>query len=292
MKGVIILMRSCIYCGRDLKDGEACECPTAQAKRNAKKASADNTDDKRKTSDKQYNTSYQTGYVRKDGPFKKLKDKIHARANASKRCGTPRGHFWGDLWRFVKRFIFAPIETIQNPGHISLGMSVVIAMLSGAIINLCLYFIRTGAVRSPFGIVLSLITINPINSYSNLLYICLSLISGAVSGILIFYIYAGIFMLINRCIFRQLTPFRSFAPRFSLTAIPIALASIIGILFGTLSSTTLAILIICGLIGAIVLTYEALRTEWISYSSGRVMYSMMLGMFVFTSIICYIIRLS
>lgn len=132
MKGVIILMRSCIYCGRDLKDGEICDCPTAQAKRNAKKASSHNTEDNRKDAKnhKQYNTSYQTGYVRKDGPFKRIKDKLYARANASKSCGAPRGHFWGDLWRFIKRFIFAPIETIQNPGHISLGMSVVIAMLS------------------------------------------------------------------------------------------------------------------------------------------------------------------
>lgn len=292
-------MRSCIYCGRDLKDGEVCNCPGAQARRNAKETSGSKSEQKNarenthsQTKQNQQYNSYQTGYVRNDGPFKRAKDKFYARANANRNGAVSHGHFWGDLWRFIKRFVAAPIETIQNPGYISIGTAFVISMITGAIINLCLYFLMTGAVRTPFGIMLSLITINPVKSYSNLLYICLSMISGAVSGILIFCIYSGIFMIINRLIFRQNTSFRDFAPRLSLTTIPLALASIIGILFGTLSSTTLAILVICGIIGMVILTYEALRTEWISFSTGRTMYSMMLGMFIFTAIICYIIRLS
>ena len=297
-------MRSCIYCGRDLKDGEVCNCPGAQARRNAKEASGNSSEQKYTQQNTQsqaerntnkshkYNNSYQTGYVRNDGPFKRARDKFYARATANRNGGAPQGHFWGDLWRFIKRFIAAPIETIQNPGYISMGTAIVISMITGAIINLCLYFMLTGAVRSTFGIILSVITINTMEGYANFLYICLSLISGSVSRILICYIYSGIFMFINRFMFRRNTPFRDFAPRLSLTVIPVALASVIGILFGTLSSTTLAILVICGLIGMVILTYEALRTEWISYSSGRTMYSMMLGMFVFTAIICYIIRLS
>lgn len=309
-------MRSCIYCGRELKDGEQCTCPGAVARRRAKAAAGSTSGESTGASHEQYgsadssraadssaqysqqqSSSYQTGYTHRDNPIKnaweKSRQKAHARKSARRSSGSySSSGFWRELWRLMVRLVKSPVDTVSNPGYISKGTALMLSAIAGGIINVCIYFIITGAVRSPFGIALSLLTLNPVRSYSNLLYILLNLLSGAVSGILIFFIYAGIFWLINRFIFRLRTPFWDFAPRMSLTPIPLVLASIIGILLGTLSSTTLAILVICGMIGMVVLTYEALRTEWISLSPGKVMYSMLLGCFVFTAVICYIFRLS
>lgn len=303
-------MRSCIYCGRDLEPGEQCNCPGAVARRRAKEA-ASGTSQQQSTNTNTNNNSYtgsnsntyQTGYTHRDNVFKnaweKSRAKAHARKNErraaaarAKSSGNDMSGFWKNLWRIITRLVISPVDTVSNPGYLSKGTALMLAAISGGIINLCFYFLKTGAVRSPFGLALSLLTLNPLNTYSNLLYIALNILSGAVSGILIFFIYSGIFYLINRFIFRLRTPFWSFAPRLALTPIPLVLASVIGILLGTLSSTTLAILIICGIIGMVVLTYEALRTEWIAHSPGRVMYAMLLGCFVFTAIICYIFRLS
>lgn len=301
-------MRSCIYCGRELKDGEQCSCPGAVARRRAKEASSGGSQKQEPNNNTQYtrptdqdsSSSYRTGYTHRDNVFKNAWEKTRAKARARKNARRAAADstkanaagFWRGLWRLIVRLIVSPIDTVSSPGYISKGTALMIAAISGGIINLCFYFLKTGAVRSPFGLALSLLTLNPLNTYSNLLYIVLHILSGAISGILIFFIYSGIFYLINRFIFRLRTSFWDFSARLSLTPIPLVLASVIGIILGTLSSTTLVILIICGVIGMVVLTYEALRTEWIAHSPGRVMYAMLLGCFVFTAIICYIFRLS
>ena len=71
--------------------------------------------------------------------------------------------------------------------------------------------------------------------------------------------------------------------------IPFTVICVIGTLLSFLAPITLAILLLCGAATVAVLTYEALRTEWISRSPGKVMYAMMLGYFVFFSIVCHLI---
>lgn len=293
-------MRSCIYCGRELEKGEVCNCPGAAARRSANSTNNTNntahSDTNGQTQNNQsshnsYNNTYHTGYTARENPVKRAWERRRTRATARRNSGEHK-HFWSGLWGFIKRFVISPVDTISNPGYISKGTALTLAMISGAIINLCLYFLRTGAVRTPFGIVLSLITANPMQSYSNLFYIVTSLISGAIAGILLFFIFAGIFYFISKLVFRQSIRFWDFAPRFSLTPMPLVMLSIIGILIGTLSSTSLAIMIICGLVGMVILTYEALRTILVSYPSGKVMYATVLGYLIFAAIICYIIRLS
>lgn len=291
-------MRSCAYCGRDLQDGEQCNCPGAVARRENKK---NNTNSYANKNHNDNRTSYHTGYTQKENPlkraWKKNRMKAAARRNAYKSknnyTNTPMDQgFWKNLWKFIAKFVVSPIETIANPGYINKGTVLVLAGIQGAIINLCIYFLRTGAVRSPFGIALSLITFNPMRSYSNLMYIGLAILSGIISGILIFFIYSGIFYFLNRFIMRQRTLFWDFSQRLVLTPIPFTAISVLGILFGMISSTTLAIMVLIGLVSMIILTYEALKTEWISFSNSRVFYMTILGLFIFTSIICYIIRLS
>ena len=120
----------------------------------------------------------------------------------------------------------------------------------------------------------------------------LAVLSGAVSGVLLFFIYSGIFYAINRFIFRLDTKYWDFSQRLAMTGIPMTVIGIFGTLCSLFSSTTLTIFMICGAISWIVLTYEALRTEWISKTPGKTMYAMMLGFLVFFSVICYLIRLA
>ena len=291
-------MRSCIYCGRELEKGEVCSCAGAAARRNSKASGGNtNSDSQSQSNYNNYNTTnnttnntYHTGYTGHENPVKRAWEKRRAKAAARKNS---RGSYSNrGLWELIKRVIFSPVDAVSNPGYISKSVTLVLAMISGAIINLCLYFLRTGAIRTPFGIVLSLITINPVQSYSNLFYIITSIISGAIAGILMFFIFAGTFWLISKFVFKQRIQFWELSPRFSLTVIPLVLTSVIGILFGTLSSTSLAILIICGLVGMVILTYEAMRTVLIAYPPNKVMYATVLGCLIFAAFICYIIRLS
>ena len=287
-------MRSCIYCGRELNQGEVCNCPQAVARRNSKQGSDTSNQSTAYNQNKQ--NTYHTGYTAKQSRAKhsweKQKPKAQARKNAYKarKATMPKG-FWSNLWRFIARFVISPVETIANPGYISQGAAMVVSGISGAIISLCLCLMLVGVARTPYNLLASAMSFGPILLYQRMMYMGISLVSGFIGGIIVFVIFAGILCLINRFIFRRRTAFWDFAPRFSLTLIPIALMSIVGILFGMFSSTTLAILVICGFIGSVVLTYESLKTEWISYPPGKVMYSMMLGYFAFTAIICYLIRI-
>lgn len=287
-------MRSCIYCGRELNKGEVCNCPQAVARRNSKQGSDTNSQSTAYNQNNQ--NTYHTGYTAKQSRAKHLWEKHKAKSQArkkaykAKKAAMPKG-FWSNLWHFIVRFVISPVETIANPGYISRGAAMVVSGISGALISLCLYLMFAGVARTPYNLAASVMSFGPIRMYQRMMYMGFSIINGLVGGILVFLIFAGIFCLINRFIFRRRTAFWDFAPRFSLTMVPIALMSIVGILFGMFSSTTLAILVICGVIGSVVLTYESLKTEWVSYPPCKVMYSMMLGYFAFTSIICYLIRI-
>ena len=118
--------------------------------------------------------------------------------------------------------------------------------------------------------------------YSLVLQIILCMVSGAISGVILFFLYSGIFWLINRFVMRLKTAYWEFSIRLASTWIPFTVM---------LSPVTLMILILCGAVSVAVLTYEALRTEWISKSPSQVLYAMMLGYFVFFTVVCYLITI-
>ena len=81
-------------------------------------------------------------------------------------------------------------------------------------------------------------------------------------------------------------------PELALTTIPFALTAGIGTALSMISSTTLLILLLTGAVSWVILTYEALKTEWISFTRGRVLYGIMIGFFALFTFICYFIRIS
>ncbi|MDD6482998.1 MAG: hypothetical protein PUF72_00260 [Clostridiales bacterium] len=287
-------MRSCIYCGKELEKDEKCSCPQAQAHRRAREAAQGQPNESGKEQTgyqytNQQSNTYHTGYTKRENAIKHAWEKHRAKKRARAKNGNTG--VWDDIWQSFVNTIKAPVNAVTNPRYISRASIVLLAMIQGAVIWLCMYFLRTGIVRSPFGLMMSIITINP-GKASSLLWMLMTIVSGALGGVVFFVIYSGVFYLINRYIFKRRSGFWNFSQRMILTSVPFTLICIIGCVFGLISSTTLAIMIVCGATAMIALTYEALRSEWISQSSTSVMYSMMVGFFIIVSIICYLIRLS
>ena len=90
-------MRSCIYCGKELKDGEVCDCPQSAAHRRAKETEAKKAESGTDTSGKDYkynpnynSSSYQTGYTKKESKFTqawnrfKMKRSVHKAERSGK----------------------------------------------------------------------------------------------------------------------------------------------------------------------------------------------------------------
>ena len=195
---------------------------------------------------------------------------------------------WEDI---LVRFIKSPIDTISNPPHLGKAAIMTIAALQGVVLWLCMFFILRGGGVGPLKILTSLMNFNGGAGYSLVLQIILCMVSGAISGVILFFLYSGIFWLINRFVMRLKTAYWEFSIRLASTWIPFTAICAIGVILSMLSPVTLMILILCGAVSVAVLTYEALRTEWISKSPSQVLYAMMLGYFVFFTVVCYLITI-
>lgn len=293
-------MRSCIYCGRELEKDEVCNCPQSaayRAKRNeaaSDKTAADKSNQKTKYQNPyRTETSYKTGYAGKENKFERAKSKFKTKRAAKKSAAkniNPKGFFRG-LLRYIADFIKSPVDKISNPGHLKKSAILTIAALQGAVLWLCMFFILRGGAVGPFKFLASLMSFNGEAGYRLVAMILLAIVSGAVGGIVMFFLYSAIFYLINRFIMRLGTGYWEFSIRLVSAWIPFTVICAIGALLSILSPITLMILVLCGAATVVVLTYEALRTEWISQSPGKVMYAMLLGYFVFFAIVCHLILL-
>lgn len=292
-------MRSCIYCGRDLADGEQCQCPTAAARRAAKRGQSQNTQSSQGTQNTEFNRTdqggyYRTGYTQNDSWFKRTHDRMKTkravRKNRPKAESTSGGA--KDVFSYIWRFIKSPATEVLNPRDFAMWQMLLIAAVQGAIIGLCVYFITTGASRGWFRALANIIGFGGINGYRMIMQAGVSAVSGAIGGIVFFLVHTGIFWLINRLLFRLRTDFTSFAQRLVLTNIPFTLLAAVGVAFSFISSTTLVILLMCGALSSFILTYVSLNEEWSAFSESRVMYSMMLGYFILFTFIFSFLRVS
>ena len=106
-------------------------------------------------------TSYKTGYAGTESKFERAKIKHKARKAARKAKATrtsninPKG-FFGELGRYIVRFIKSPIDTISNPPHLGKAAIMTIAALQGVVLWLCMFFILRGGGVGPLKILTSL----------------------------------------------------------------------------------------------------------------------------------------
>lgn len=320
-------MRSCIYCGRELAPGEKCTCRqstehrkasdpktktgyTEAASENSKKSTYTVSDKKNNGTEKsntnEYRTSYstsayndpkrteyRTGYTKHESHFKRAREKAKARRYVRRTSRTQENQFGKGFWRDLLTAFKAPVQAVMNPKSMSLWQMLVLWAIQGALAWLCLFFITTHAARGPFAILGNLLAFNGIDGYKTIMYMLLAILSGAIGGILIFFLYTGIFYAMNKFIFRDKnTRYTSFCERLAPTALPFSVIALIGTALSLISITSLIILLVCGAAVFAILTYEALKTQWAWVSADKILYAVLLGFFIMTTAAGYLIIFS
>lgn len=294
-------MRSCVYCGKELAPGEKCDCPASVARRQA--ADAQKADEAKKEPPKnepkkhhkekkhkedkngytgcEYNdpnrTQYRTGYTRDDNSFKRAYKQYRAQQRTQNSAGFFRG---------LLRVLTAPVEAIQNPQTRPLPLMFLIWAVQGGVIELCFFSILTNAPRGPFAILGSLLMFRGVNGYRVLLNMVMHIFAGALRGMVFFAVYSGIFYLINRFIFRdRLNGYKSMCERLVMTGLPLAFVALLGVLLSFIAPVTLIIMLMCGLAGFVLLSYEAMCAQWVNLPSGKALYGYLLGIFVLLTVV-------
>lgn len=279
-----------MYCGKELKQGEKCDCYASRVRRGE---TADDTqpeepkaqtepETEKKTEKK---TRYSTGYAGGDNRFERARDRYKAKRAAKKNKNG--GGFFTDWWHYVVTAIKNPVDSVTNPKSLGKGAILLIAAAAGALMWLCVFFIARGGAVGPFRLIASAMGFG--EGWGLIAKILTALLSGAVSGIVIFFLYSGIFYLINRFIIRMKTPYWYFCERLVSAWIPFTVICLIGALMSILSPITLTALVLCGAAVLAALTYEGLKTEWITVPPSKVLAAMMLGYFVFFAIMGHLV---
>lgn len=294
-------MRECIYCGRQLEKGEVCNCAMSVAKRREKEQAKQAESQGTKKDTKNEERAREKKEKERDKQ-KRRNEKEQAREakRAARQARQYNGTSYkaqaktslGEVWRIFKEFLRSPIETVINPGTMSVSVIMIFVIIEGMIGGLCTFSVISGASRGPVRLLGNLMGFSGVQGYNTVLGWIASACSGAVAGIVIFFIATGIFYFINKWVFKEFTPYWDFSRRFSLVAIPFTIIGAVGVLLGFFSQTTFAVLMIVGLVGTVVLTYEILRSAWYSKSAAKVMYAMLVGIFLFLMISLYIVRIS
>lgn len=263
-------MRECIYCGKALNKDEKCNCAMSVAKRMEKENIGEKETPKQET-------------PKKEPKIRKPKQK---------RNRPPVKNTFTELGRLFMSFIKSPIDTVMNPGEMSWTTIILLVALEGLIGGLCVFSVVTGAVRGPISLLSNAMGFKGAAGYEILKGWVLAGLSGIVAGIVIFYLYSGIFFVVNKFIVRQFSPYREFVKRFAFVVLPLSLLGILSVIFGLFSQTTFLILIICGLTGCVIITYEILRSMWYSKTPGKTMYLMMACIFIFLLVLINFIKVA
>ena len=294
-------MRECIYCGKQLEKGEVCTCAMSVAKRREKEQRKEA--ERPKTKKEQRQEAHAEKAREKERKKQEKNQRKHTNyENAASGSNPFHGGFSGmnrrvsgnpfmNVWRLFISFIKSPIETVMNPGAMETAEILIMVIIEGIICGLCSFSIITGSSRGVFSQIGNMMGFGGVEGF-NMLYMWLgAALSGAVSVLLLFFVYSGVFFAVSKWIFRQFIPYKDFVKRFAFVLLPVTIVGIVGAVLGMFSLRTFIVLIICGLAGSVILTYELLRSMWSSKSAARTMYVMLICMFVFFTVMIHLTAL-
>lgn len=269
-------MRSCAYCGKELATGEKCDCRISSA-RQYNNTSETKTDTKNNDSSEWHKSSYQTGYTKKEKKkFKNIFKKKNRNYTASD-FKDAANHVSG----FTKSFLRDPVSTVSNPGSLNLLQTVLIIVISALALSFSLYMIlfRFIQTATEFRLIQQIGTFLP------------KVLGGTITTAGIIMLYFGILYLVNKFIMRSSISFRDFIIRPVSALTPLMVLSVISAAVSVFTVYASCMLLITGVIMWIILTYEALRSEWSYASPNKVMYSITLTFFIFFVVIFNIFRI-
>ncbi len=275
-------MRECIYCGRQLEAGEKCSCAMSEARRRQKSDEPKNNENPKDKKRSEKEKKKQEARTRKNAYREARRNTYRPKSNI--------GEAFDDLKRLAVAFIKSPVDTVMNPGEMSKAVIFLFIILEGIIGGMCVFAISTGAVRGPISTLGAMMGFGGVKGYDLIRGWIMSAISGAILGTVIFFVYSGVFYLVNKFIFKQFTPYWEFVKRFVFAPIPLTVIGTIGVLLGLFSYFTFLILLISGLSGVILITYEILKSVWYSKSPTKTIYTMMLCIFVIITVLVNLLR--
>lgn len=278
-------MRECIYCGRQLEAGEKCTCAMSEARRRAKGTEADTKENPKDKKRAEKEAKKCEAKARREGAREARRNTWRPRSTN----GDIKGMFRDFKDLFIS-FIKSPVDTVMNPGEMSKAVIFLFIIVEGIIGGMCVFAITTGAVRGPVGTLGAMMGFGGMDGFNLVRGWVMSAISGAISGAVIFFVYSGVFYLVNKFIFKQFTPYWEFIKRFVFAPIPLTLIGTVGVILGLFSYSTFLILLISGLVGVVLITYEILRSVWYAKSTTKIMYTMMLCIFVIVTVLTGLLR--
>jgi len=268
-------MRSCAYCGKELATDEKCDCRMSSA-RQYNNTSETKTDTKSKDTSEWHKSSYQTGYTKKEK--KKFRNifKKKTRNYTASDFKEAANHVSG----FTKSFLRDPVSTVSDPGSLNLLQAILIIVISALGISFSLYMIlfRFIQTATEFRLIQQIGTFLP------------KVLGGTITTGGLIVLYLGILYLTNKFIMRSPISFKDFIIRPVSALTPLMIFSVISAAISIFTVYASCMLLITGIIMWIILTYEALRSEWSYASPNKVMYSITLTFFIFFVVIFNIFR--
>ena len=114
---------------------------------------------------------------------------------------------------------------------------------------------------------------------------------GTFSGVILICLFLLVLWLANKVVTRRSVSFGDFAVRPVSAMIPVLVFGIFGIIINFFTIYGTIMLFLTGVIMWIIMTYEALRSEWSSMSSTKAMYAIALSFFVFFVVVFNVLRL-
>lgn len=269
-------MRSCAYCGRELAPDEKCTCRSAESARQAKSQSSE-------TNHSAYSgwqdSTYRTGYTKKAKKKFRFKKPHFKKPDFRSTANAVSG--------FTKRFIHDPVNTVSNPGTLNKWQLILILIITAFAVSLCGFFIYSRLLLPLTALAPSALA----TGYSIGKLLTFSL-TGTAYVLGIEALFLATLYLLNRFILKQNTGFFTFIIRPVAAMIPIMVFGLLGALISFFSIWATAMLLLTGFVMNIVLTYEALRSEWSYMPSVRAMYLMAGAYFIFFVIIFNIFRIA
>ena len=285
-------MRSCIYCGRELEKGESCMCAGAVKARREKQEQ--HTEEKQKDTKGSYSgwqeNVYQTGYTKKEK--KRFRDRFK-RAHKFKKSSFNSSDFKnaaGDVSGFAKRFMREPVSAVSNPGIMNMWQIIVIIVLTSVFLSLCGYFAYARIIRTFLSGIASVTANLALPGYSIGVMLKTTLYS-SLSLIFVCFVYLGVLYLVNRFIMKASSSFKTFITRPVAAMTPLLVLSALGAVISFFTVYATVMLVLTGVIMWLVLTYEALRTEWSFAPAAKTMYAMALAFFVFFVVMFNVLRI-